>query len=214
MKIIGGLVAYEDGIKGAEQFAPPRKVRVELSFSLDESGDDADAAIGAVLGKARLFVQRELGLSKPTAAAKAEVKPPEPKPEPKAEAPVSDKAKLAAAAGLPADGELTPSTAAPKPPRAPAKPKPAPAVEELTPSTEAPADDLGDLLDGEPKEVTDADLNDACQKAMVRINTPENPGGPRIRELSLKYIPEGKTGLRTIPQDKRAEFLVALKELK
>ncbi len=37
--ITSGTVSIEDGKKGREDFAPPRKVKVELSFSVEEGGD-------------------------------------------------------------------------------------------------------------------------------------------------------------------------------
>lgn len=46
-QVISGLVSIEDGIKKAEEYAPPRKVRVELSFGVGE-GEDYQAIFDTV----------------------------------------------------------------------------------------------------------------------------------------------------------------------
>lgn len=218
MKIIGGIVSFEDGIKTipGDNFSPTRKVSVELNFSLDD-GDDGDKMIASVLDKAQTFVNGKLNLTVPTAAAKTTVKqeakttaaPVTPK-EP------TGKDKLAAAAGL--TDELTQSTAAPKAPRAPRKAadKAQTDLEDLTGSSAAELNDgLDDLLGEAPKEITDADLNEAVQKCNGRINTAENPGGVRIRKTAAEFLPEGKQPvLMNIPQASRAAFLKKLDELK
>lgn len=210
VKIIGGIVSYEDGIKtvAGDQFSPTRKVRVELNFSLDD-GDEDRPYVLSVMNTAQSLVQEKLGISGPTAAATRAV---EHKPE-----------------AVKAETQ--------KPPRAPGRPKaePKPSSDELTTSAETakpatkadlaaaaglPADDgIADLLGESPKpakEITDADMNDAAQRANAKINTAENPAGPRIRELAKKFIPDPTKPpvLREIPQDKRAEFLKQLAELK
>lgn len=219
MKIIGGVVSFEDGVKttAGDQFSPTRKVRVELNFSLDD-GDNADQSISTILDKAHAFVNGKLGLKVSTAAAVAQVT--------KTPAVASDKDKLAEEAGLPAgaSGDVTPKpAAAPKAPRKPAAAKPAADGElgtEAPPiaAKPAPADDgLGDLL-GEEKpaaKVTDAELNDAVQKKNQDINSPENPGGPRIRKVVAAFLddPTEQPLLREIPEAKRAAFLTELAKL-
>jgi hypothetical protein len=223
MQIIGGIVAYEDGVKtvAGDQFSPTRKVRVELNFSLDESGDDQDAAVAAVLTKAQAFVNSKLGLKVPTAAVqthvtdlapkpgeltretttvapkKAPARTPTAKPEPKA--PANDKERLAATAGL--SDALTTST------------------EAATPIADAMAEEnnsLDDLLGDTAKEITDKELDNIIQNKMIEINSPENPGGVRIRALVAPLL-DDKTkppNIRDIPQSKRASFVEALKALK
>jgi hypothetical protein len=73
MQIIGGIVAYEDGVKNTmgDSFSPTKKVRVELNFSLD-LGEGVDQ-IQAVLDTAQSLTLAKLGLKVPTASAKAEV---------------------------------------------------------------------------------------------------------------------------------------------
>lgn len=222
MKIIGGVVSFEDGVKttAGDQFSPTRTLRVELNFSLDD-GDNADQSISTILDKAHAFVNGKLGLKVSTAAAVAQVT--------KTPVVASDKDKLAEEAGLPAgaSGDVTPkSAAAPKAPRKPAAAAAAkPAADgELGTETPpiaaklAPADDgLGDLL-GEEKpaaKVTDTELNDAVQKKNQDINSPENPGGPRIRKVVAAFLddPTKQPLLREIPEAKRAAFLAELSKL-
>lgn len=58
--ITGGLVSVEDGIKKAEEYAPPRKVRVELHFEVPE-GADATEFLGTVSARADNQVKALLG---------------------------------------------------------------------------------------------------------------------------------------------------------
>lgn len=76
--VTGGTVAYEDGVKAIEDYAPAKKARCELSF-LVEDGSDADAAAVAAMQRAASVVNGALG--------RAPVKV-----EPKAKAPVKLKA--------------------------------------------------------------------------------------------------------------------------
>jgi hypothetical protein len=102
-------------------------------------------------------------------------------------------------------------------------PKTALDPDELTTSAEVSApvtpaadpNDISDLMGETAKPITDADLNDLAQKTMQRINKPENPGGPRIREMIKGYLPEGaQPVMAKIPADKRAEFKEKLDALK
>ncbi len=45
--ITGGTVAIEDGLKAKEEFAPARKAKVEISFSVPEGADPAFATEAA-----------------------------------------------------------------------------------------------------------------------------------------------------------------------
>jgi hypothetical protein len=225
MQILGGVVRYEDGIKttAGDQFSPTRKVAVELNFTLDatDANGSTDPAIQQVLDKAEAFVNSKLGIVTKTLTAKVAVPAkelkdttPEQKPKaPKVKAPEKTKADLEREAGLtgPLPGKEAPKTA--------------PDPDELTTSAEvsAPAtpaadpNDISDLLAGTEavKPITDADLNDLAQKTMQRINKPENPGGPRIREMIKGYLPEGaQPVMAKIPADKRHEFKEKLDALK
>lgn len=42
-QITGGTIAFEDGVKAAEEYAPPKKAKVELSFAVAEGADMARA---------------------------------------------------------------------------------------------------------------------------------------------------------------------------
>ncbi len=205
MRIIGGVVAYEDGIKtvAGDQFSPTRKVRVELNFSLDDA-DDENVSILSVLNTAQSFVQGKLGIEAPTAAAAKTTRRKAADPTvgeqhntavadvaaaSKATAAViSDKDKLAAAAGL--TGEK-------------AKPAADPAAIEDT------NDSLDDILGTPAKPVTDAELNAAVQAKNKAIKNPV-----AIKEVLGKFNGGPGKVLADIPQEKRAEFLAELGALK
>jgi hypothetical protein len=221
MKIIGGIVAYEDGVKTVpgDQFSPTRKVRVELNFSLDD-GEDADKSVTAVLGKAQAFVNGKLNLSTATAAVTSSVQTTEGKPpraprastkKPDAAAAQTDLEELTgapAASGGKTKADLEAEMLAKAGGKQPEAAKPA-----------ADPDDLSSLMGEQAaapaKEITDADLNHAVQETNGKINTPENPGGPRIRKLVSQFIPDPTKQpiLKDIPQDKRAAFLAELAKL-
>lgn len=218
MKIIGGLIAYEDGIKTVpgDQFSPTRKVRVELNFSLDE-GDDSDACVGAVLDKAQAFANSKLGLTAPTAAATTTVKTVEgEKPAaggrrrgPGAKAKDGDgktKDDLAEAAGVPASANQEVSKAADP--------------DELDGGASEPANDelsdpLAELEQEEVAEISDAELNSQVTKHLEKIGA--KPGDPRyatVRKVMAEHIEgEGPKVLRAIPQAKRVAFLAALAKI-
>ena len=84
--VTGGVVSIEDGLKKPEEYAPARKVRVELHFDVAEDLD-AQAVIRAVSDLAQEEVTRQLGAPKgkpgrpPAKASIPEVAPaPEPAP--------------------------------------------------------------------------------------------------------------------------------------
>lgn len=211
MKIIGGVVSYEDGVKTVEgdQFSPTRKVRVELNFSLDDS-EKSDTAIAAVLDQAQAFVNGKLNLKVPTAAARSSAKPAT---DPKPAAGKSDKDKLAEKAGLPTT-DLTADGKKATGPKRPSKPVDD-ALNEEEPKPEAvkEGDGLEELFEqgAEPaKEITDADLNHAVQTKNREIANPA-----AIKKLVASYNPDPAKNftLREIPQEKRAEFTDKLDKL-
>ena len=72
------------------------------------------------------------------------------------------------------------------------------------------ADADSDLLGGAeaaPQPISDKELMDAVTKKMAEINS-----GPKIKEVREKFVTAPK-GIRDIPQDKRAKFLVELAKL-
>lgn len=76
--ITNGTVSVEDGTKANEDYAPARKVRVELSFSIDE-GANEDAVLHDISLKASNKVLELLGRKKgaaPIEAAPVEVEKP------------------------------------------------------------------------------------------------------------------------------------------
>lgn len=181
--ITNGSVSVEDGTKAGEEYAPARKVRVELSFDnpsgddISTAGDLASAEVDRLLGRATA----EKPKRQPRKAA--EVKPAEAPP------PSSDPLE-----GL---GEVT------------AEPAP---TETSAPAASAPASDdldslLGDSSPAPAEEITDQALTDAVTKTNKETKNP-----PAIRALVETYNPKpgDPFQLRQIPQDKRAEFIAKL----
>lgn len=225
MQILGGVVRYEDGVKNTvgDQFSPTRKVAVELNFTLDatDANGSTDPAIQLVLDKAEAFVNSKLGIVAKTLTAKVVI--PGEVVKPKADEPKTPKKAPKVAEKTKADLEREAGLTGPMPGKE--APKTAPDPDELTTSAEVSApteptpqadpNDISDLLGETAKPITDADLNDLAQKTMQRINKPENPGGPRIREMIKGYLPEGaQPVMAKIPADKRAEFKEKLDALK
>lgn len=224
--ITGGIVSIEDGVKKNEEYAPPRKVRVELHFTLPEGTADAQPFIDGVAAQADAKVRELLG------QAPAKVKPnladegtravgatqiaAQPSAEPKKASPRTGgktKAEIAEAAGLPTT-ETVHTKAKPDEDdelNAPASKK--------TEAAKESSDDLGDLL-GEaekPVEITDADLNKHVQtKSAEYREANDATGNVKIRELVATYNPDKAKQfvLREIPQGERAGFVTKLKAMK
>lgn len=216
--ITSGTIAIEDGTKAKEEFAPARKVKVELSFSVPE-GQDGAAYMQGVARIAETKVQEMLGRvaakvvaaaadPKPVEVAKTEVETPAQKKkreaaEAKAAAAAAPKEKtkadLAREAGLPAgDDELLEDeptiTAAGK--------------------VVADEDDLTDLLGDAPLVVvTDKQLGEAAQRKNGTAKAADPNWAPvKIRELIAKFSTD-KT-INNIPAEKREQFLKELDALK
>jgi hypothetical protein len=207
--ILGGIVAYEDGIKttAGDQFSPTRKVRVELNFAVPEDpGIDASAATEEVLDTAISLVQKKLGIKAPTPAAKTAV------------VETRTKADLTAEATAKAGGE--PATEAAKtvrrgpgrPPKAP-DPTPAPVadaaavLDDDTASVSeaiAGAETVEDWSAPMAVEITDKDLNDAVQKKNAVLKNPV-----AIRTLIGNFNPDPKKAfsLSSIAKEQRQTFL-------
>jgi hypothetical protein len=231
LSVTGGVMSVEDGIKKNEEYAPPRKVRVELHFDVPE-GEDADQHIGAVSALVSAHVVSLLGGAKEAkiaAALVADLKrtttASTPEPGSKAALEAELVAKGASAADLGHAPQAAPA-AAPGPKRTrkaadpstpAAAPAPAPVAaaadpDELTGNEPAPAadDDLGDLT-GEAKvePISDLELNNAVAKRNAVIKS-----GVAIRKLVQTFNPDpGKLAnivLAQIPQERRADFLKKL----
>lgn len=247
MTITGGTVSIEDCKKHDgypdPQYAPTRKVRVELSFATPQDRlDEGLAFLDQALHEAHTRVTQTLGGKTPAReqtvvqAAKnstAVVEPAKPKGE-------TDKDRLAREAGL--TGEAA-KPAADKPrrgrPPAAAKTEPVKDEDELggepaqtaepaeevladTSGEQTSGDDLGDLLGDEPP-IPDADLNKAVQekqKAFKAKNIATTKDGSPISVALRKYIATfcdradpAGFTLREIAQPRRREFLNGLTKL-
>lgn len=207
--VSGGLVSIEDGDKKSEEYAPARKVRVELKFDIEPGidGQDrlevvaaiADAQVNTLLkrpGAKSLYkgvtdqnsAQQEAAI-KEGSPAKVE-KPIKALKAPKGEK--SDKEKLAEAAGVAgADTTIINSPA-----RAPVE------------------DELDGFLNGgeaAAEPISDKSMLDAIKA----VNTSAKMA-PRIKEVIFAFCPrEDKAGFRVsdIAQEHRPRFLEKLKEL-
>jgi len=226
LSVTGGVVSVEDGTKKPEEYAPPRKVRVELHFDVPE-GEDADAHIGAVSALASAHVVSLLGGVRPSgvkpASAATTTGTPAPGSKAALEADLAAKGASPAmlghepqAAAQPAQGPKR--TKASKPPAETPQAPPAADPDELTetpPAAEKPAavpaeDDLGDLTGDTPPLITDAELNAAAAKRNQAIKS-----GLAIRKLVGKFMTDTTkpAQLPLIPQKKRAQFLKELETL-
>jgi hypothetical protein len=214
--INGGMVAVEDGIRlvTTDQFAPTKKARVELSFSVEEGGDPV-AALDDVAQIARAKVFGILQTYKPGAvmtateviARKAEPTVADMK-EANAALPAGDPAAVAepakrtrakketpAADPAAIGGDLTALAAV-------TKPAADPAAITAEPVKAAPA------ADGGP-DYSDAGLF----KAVTAIN--QKFGGtvaPKITPIVIEFCPQDGVApsLKRIPADKRAAFIARL----
>jgi hypothetical protein len=230
--ITGGTVSVEDCKKHEgypdPQFAPTRKVRVELIFTVPE-GQDGKPYLDATAAEADVKVAELLG-SPPRAKTTKPVST-SATPEPGSKAALE--AELVAKGASAADLGHAPQTAAPGPrrPGRPAKTTPeaaqAPAAtpaapvadpDELVVSEEPAAtvvadDDLGDLT-GEAKvePISDLELNNAVAKRNAVIKS-----GIAIRKLVQTFNPDPaklpNIVLAQIPQERRADFLKKLEVL-
>jgi hypothetical protein len=61
MSIVSGTVSVENGVKGAGDYVPAKKVRVELSFAVAE-GEDGISILDRIAGQAEAKVAQMLGL--------------------------------------------------------------------------------------------------------------------------------------------------------
>lgn len=208
INITNGTVRVEDGVRKNEEYAPPRKVAVELSFAVEE-GSDARAALDYVgqvasqqvahlLGKAVNPVtapapKAEPVLDQKTGDIKPEAKKATTK---KAEAPKADAPTGRTKADLEAEmiAEIS-------------NPAPAPEIEAT--------DDLSDLLgDTAPKPVTDKEISDACIAKAEKMSKVAGWEPKKIRLLVEKFVGSAGAKFAQVPAAKRHEFLKELDTLK
>ncbi len=209
-KITGGVVSIEDGTKKAEEYAPARKVRVELHFDVPEDASPQEA-LTIVSAAADEQVKKLLNRA------------------------TSDKERLAEAAGVGPTAQAAAAAQAkpvkqPGPRAASTKPKepihPAEALartaelmtqarEQL--AAEAAAPDPAAVVDesvaDEPvSQITDAELHSAASKKAGEIKNPAP-----IKKLVGDFRPFGHAGqfsMQQIPQARRKEFLDKLTGVK
>lgn len=197
-QITSGTVSVEDGTKKAEEYTPPRKVRVDLNFQVAE-GEDGQPMLDRAAVMASAKVNELLGRVQ-TAGLPAHA--PAPAAEPAAK---------------------TPGRRAPKatPEATPAGEKPPVVQSKASLSDPEPAADASLIVEeaitisapAEPvKPISDKDLHDALTRKVSDLG-----GSAAVLDLIRKYKPAGHTGQfssNQIPQDKRAAFLEELKALK
>lgn len=215
--LTGGIVSVEDGTKKSEEYAPPRKVRVELHFALPEGTSDGQMFLDAVAAQADAKVRQLLmgttAAPKPADAPRRGPGRPaaDPKPEQYGksqgiEALKTDKDKLAEAAGV---GAPVTGKEAPKPEM---KPDPAAIMDDETAAVVEEEDSFSVPAVEEVKPISDEELNSSVGKKNATLNKP-----PMIRDLVATFKPEGWTKqftMRDIPQAQRPDFLKKLSELK
>ncbi len=182
--ITNGTVSVEDGKKAIEEYAPARKVRVDLSFTVDE-GADEKAVLHDAGALADAQVRNLLGQDKGGAAGNS--------------APAADKPK--ATRGKKADA-LPPvetfSIEDAKP--AAAQPK---ADEALIDDGILGADPAAPFVD-----VSDKALYDLVVAINAKVKKPKE-----ITEIITKFCPGDGVppSLKRVPEAKRVEFIAAVK---
>lgn len=188
--ITNGMVSVEDGKKAIEEYAPARKVRVDLHFTVDEGTDEKavlhDAAVLADSQVKAMLGQKAAAAAKPAANAAAIDAPPAEKAKPgrkkasEALPPVED---------FPLDGEKTAS----------AKPE----------ANETILDDSILGADPAPKvDVSDKALYDLVVAVNAKVKKPKE-----ITEIITKFCPNDGVppSLKRVPEAKRVEFIEAVK---
>jgi hypothetical protein len=210
--ITGGVVGYEDTVKhdgyADPQYAPARKVRVELRF---DGGEDVALK---TLEEARRLTNEFLGIATP-AVGKAPTRK-------KADTPAAPKKDEGPSVAETQENAIKAVAESSKATARVISDKEKLAIEQgLAPATEA--DELFGEEIAEPDElfgeelppVSDADMNSAltAKNAELKKANPETAqtAPVRIRELGAKF---GAPPFSAIPQEKRRAFLAALKELK
>lgn len=183
--VTGGLVAYEDGRKSPEEYGPTRKVRVELSFTV-EDGEDAQGVLNDILilarGRVRTFLSDQTVEPAGEAAAPATTR----KRRTKAEIEADEAAAKVAEASTGGEGGGEQTSV---------KENVAPPADEW----ETPA-----------AEITDEDLNSAVTKKNATLADP-----PKIRTLIGTFNPDPTKvfQLKQIAPAQRADFLAKLEAL-
>lgn len=221
-QITGGLVSIEDGTKKQEEYAPPRKVRVDLTFTVgegedysttfDRASEAASNRVASLLGQKPSVVQTLA----PATEANEATSPPAPRRTRRTNAQIeADNAAKAAGASQTgnAGGEQTSDD--------PASLDLGDGGGAIQLPDQTGGDDPAAIGGGDEdwsappaqedaKPVTDADLNSAVQKKNAEIANPD-----AIRALIGAYNPDPTQPfqLRQIPAESRGEFLTKLAAL-
>lgn len=225
-QITGGTVSVEDGLKKQEEYAPPRKVRVDLNFTVAEGEDYQsvfDAASHAATNRVHSLlhgkpfvttVAQEPTAGEPTSGEDAA---PATRRKRRTNAEIeADNAKNAAGRSQNGSGGVgQTSDEDPTDNEANVIHLPDEAAMgddfDIEPEPETATDDNFDI---EPEAgddpITDADLNSLVQKRNAEIANPN-----AIRALIGSYNPDPKSAfqLRQIPAAKRGEFVAKLNAL-
>jgi len=213
MKITGGMVAFEDGLKKPEEYTPPKKARVELRFDV-EDGQDPQIVLNYAHASAVAKVHEMLHGVAPKAAAAAPA-PSQPASSPaQAEAVAKPKTgpKVGANKNSRTKADLEAEMLA-----AAAKPAPAPVVEDDSVDNidVVEDDDMSDILgEAPPAPITDKELSDACVAKADKMKSVAGWEPKKIRGLIEKYTGAPGKHNREIPAAKRPEFLKELDALK
>ncbi len=201
-----GSVTIEDGNPGVPgDFNPRRKVVVTISYHTEDGdGSDGQSFLDRAANAANAKVDELLGRKSAKQPVKVDptggTPPTETASKPKKKAAkeaateLSDKEKLAVAAGV-----LATDT-------------PAKVVEKLA---EPEADSLDDLLGEQaPVPITDAELAKAAQNKNGQMKASDPNFSVKIRALVVEYAGPPPKKITDVPVAKRQEFLDKLRDLK
>lgn len=211
--ITSGTIAIEDGIKAKEEFAPARKVKIELSFAVPEGQDGAafmhgvarvaEDKLASMLGRAPKTdtTVKAPAAEEPAVETTAQKKAREKREAAAAAKPAGEKTKddLAREAGLPVADKVE-------------KPAPVKPVDE---------DDLSDVL-GEAapvaKVISDKELGEIAGKinAKKKAELGDKWAPSKIREIVAQFTGKKVSDvpkITEVPADKRVEFVAALEAL-
>lgn len=212
MNISGGTISYEHGVKGAQDYEPPKKAKVELRFDIAEDlkadAEAVEAYVSKVADAAKAKVYEMLGGTTPAKAAKA------PAAAPKVATAASVAMEIAAPKGKTKKDLEAEQNAALKAHAEANKPKPDPAsMEDLAtvPPVAKVADPMDELTTVAADPISDAALNKA-----VQVKHQETGDAVAIRAVISTFNPDPakQFTLAQIPQAERQTFLDKLAELK
>lgn len=195
--IISGSVTVEDGLKKAEEYAPPRKVSVTINFATPE-GQDATTFLETAKSLASASVTELLGGKIAAVVPKAATKKAETVAKKTEEPKPADAPKERTKADL--EAEMMAELNAPK--------------KEPTVPVETADDIIGDLGVEAPQPVTDKELSDAIIAKANKMKSVAGWDPKKLRELVEKFVGAAGAKFAQIPAAKRHDFLRDLDGLK